>query len=74
MINPVHSTNAMYTAREALKSANNNLDDAARKVAEGNIEAEHIVQLKRAEQNFKVQAATFKAAAEQQKNIIDLLA
>jgi len=74
MINPINTTNALYTAGEALKNASNGLDDAAKKIADGNIEAEKIVQLKRAEQTFKVQAATFKAAAEQSENIIDLLA
>lgn len=74
MINPVNSTNAIYTAAEALKNASNGVDDAAKKVADGNIDAQKMVQLKKAELTMKVQEANFKSAADKEQNIIDLFA
>ena len=74
MINPINTTNAIYTAREAMKAANSQFEDASKKVAEGNIQVDKIVNLKKAEMYSKVQHANMKAAMDQNQNTLDLLA
>lgn len=74
MVNPVSTTNAIYTAREAMKAATNQLEDAANKVASGDIQAEKIAQTKKAELYTKVQEANMKSAMHQQENALDIFA
>jgi len=74
MINPVHSTNAVYTAREAYKSAVNHVDETARQIAEKNAQADNMAALEIAKQNAKVQTANLKAALQHGENILDILA
>lgn len=73
MITPVNNTNAIYTAREAYKSAVNHVDDAARQVAEKNAQADNMAALEIAKQNAKVQTANLKSALQHGEQIIDIL-
>ena len=73
MINPVNSTNAVYTAQDALKTASNRVDSAAKEIEQGNIQADKIAALEVAKENAKVQAVNLQNALKHQQNIIDII-
>ena len=73
MINPVHTTNAMYMAHEALREASNKVDNSARELAQGNAEADKLMALETAKQNAKVQAVNLEQSMKHSQNMIDIL-
>ena len=73
MINPEHTTNAMYTAHEALREASNRVDDSARELAQGNADADKLLALETAKQNAKVQTVNLQQSMEHSQNMIDIL-
>jgi hypothetical protein len=73
MINPIHSTNAIYTTHKALREASNRVDNSAKELAQGNAEADKLLALEMAKQNAKVQAVNLRQTMEHSQNIIDIL-
>jgi len=62
------------TGVQGLQKAESQAADAARKIAEGEVEAEHIVNLITAEAAHKANAAVIRVADRMQDQLLDILA
>ena len=73
-VTPTSSADVFRTSLQGLQRAGEQADKAAQKLAGGEIEARHIVDLKTAEAAHKANAAALRVAGRMQDNLLDILA
>lgn len=72
-VTPTSSADLFRTSVQGLQRAEAQANKAAQKIAEGEIEAKHIVDLKTAEAAHKANAAVIRVADRMQDDLLDIL-
>ncbi len=74
IVNSPSTSGVFRTAQQGLQKAEAQAGKAAQKLAEGELEAKHVVDLKIAEAAHKANAAVIRVAQRMQDDLLDILA